>query len=628
MNENVRNRFRRYLFPLRFSMVSLFISSFLIALASMAVITYVNVAKDIHQVAYDLMEEATNKAYQKITEDITNTEVQIQFTSHLIHQGVIDIKNPSEMLHYFYSTLQMMSQILPSLQLVEWAEEDGTFYAAEKKDDGSILAQYILRKLNPPLHEYLYYDQEGHKVVKQDNSPDLSYDPRTRPWYQLALDKKEREWTPVYQSAWTKKLGATLVNAVYDDNQTLLGVLGFNFRLDYLQHFVEKIQPSQHGIVFIISDAGKVIAYPHFSEFSNKELSSIESIPNSKVIESIHLYQQHPAPRFDFSINGAHYLAVYKPLEGHVFKHQWIVGVLAPESDFVSQLRRTNLMLMLIGSIILIIGIIIVTIIISRIVKPLKMVIAETEKIQHFDLEGDPKIKSHISEIVLLTEAIKSMKNGLRQFKKYVPSTLVKQLIAAGRDVKVGGENRKLAILFSDIQNFTTISEKMQPSDLVAHLCNYFELTSAIIVQERGTIDKYIGDAIMAFWGAPLPEKDPAIHAGLAALSLKKQITIQNEQWIKENKPALVTRIGLHFSEVVVGNIGSTERLNYTAIGDGINIASRLEEINKSYGTYIMVSDIFYEMTKHYFSYRKVDDVILKGKTTSMVIYELLDTNH
>jgi adenylate cyclase len=605
-------------------MVSLFISSFLIALLSMAIITYVNVAKDIHQVAYDLMEEAANKAYQQITDDITNAEVQSQFTAHLIHQGVIDIKNPSEMLHYFYSTLQMMSQLLPSLQLIEWAEEDGTFYAAEKKDDGSILAQYILRSAITPVREYLYYDQEGHKVIKQDTSTDLSYDPRERPWYKLALEKKGIQWTQVYQSAWTQKLGATLVNPVYDDTQTLLGVLGFNFRLDYLQHFVEKIKTSEHGVVFIISDAGKVIAYPHFSEFSNKELSPIDSIPNAEVIKSIHLYQQHPAPRFDFSINSAHYLAVYKPLQGHIFKHQWIVGVLAPESDFVSQLRRTNMLLLLIGSIIMLIGIIVVTIIISRIVRPLKKVMAETEKIQQFDLEGDPEIKSHISEIVLLTEAIKSMKNGLRQFKKYVPSTLVKQLIAAGDEVKVGGEKRMLAILFSDIKNFTTISEKLEPTHLLAQLCQYFEMTSHIIQEKRGTIDKYIGDAIMAFWGAPLPENQPAVQAALAALAIVNMLEQQNKRWAAEGKPVFETRIGLHYSEAIVGNVGSTERLNYTAIGDGINVASRLENINKQYGTHIMVSDVFYEMTKQHFSYRKVDEVVLKGKTISMTIYELL----
>ena len=141
--------------------------------------------------------------------------------------------------------------------------------------------------------------------------------------------------------------------------------------------------------------------------------------------------------------------------------------------------------------------------------------------------------------------------------------------------------------MFTDIEGFTTISETVTPKELTEQLSQYFELMTRIINKHNGTIDKFIGDAVMAFWGAPLEIDNCMQKTVIAAVEIQKELTVLNAIWESENKPMLKTRIGIHHGKVLVGNIGSLSRMNYTIIGDNVNIAARLEGINKNYNTNI-----------------------------------------
>src|SRR5262249_23515961 len=155
------------------------------------------------------------------------------------------------------------------------------------------------------------------------------------------------------------------------------------------------------------------------------------------------------------------------------------------------------------------------------------------------------------------------------------------------QEARISGQRRELTILFSDIKDFTSISEALRPAEIAAQLSEYLNSVTEAIVEESGTVDKYIGDAVMAFWGAPLELKNHAAAACRAALRAQKRIKELNASWAAEGRPAFCTRIGINTGEVIVGNMGSEQRLNYTVIGDPVNLASRLEGINKNYGTRI-----------------------------------------
>ncbi len=216
------------------------------------------------------------------------------------------------------------------------------------------------------------------------------------------------------------------------------------------------------------------------------------------------------------------------------------------------------------------------------------------------------------------------MKVGLRSFRRYVPTELVRYLIKSGVEAKLGGEYQEITVLFNDIVNFTTISESMDPRKLVVHLGEYLSELSHIIGQEGGTVDKYIGDAIMAFWNAPKKVDNHTLRACTAALKCKDKLKELNVKWKKKRLPLFNSRFGINSGRVVVGNMGSDERLNYTVIGDTVNLSSRLEGMAKNYGVDILISEMTNRKIKGVLLTRMLDKIIVKGKTKGVLIYELL----
>jgi len=178
--------------------------------------------------------------------------------------------------------------------------------------------------------------------------------------------------------------------------------------------------------------------------------------------------------------------------------------------------------------------------------------------------------------------------------------------------------------MFTDVEGFTSISESMPTEALLQHISEYLDHLTTIILGQSGTVDKYIGDAIVSFWNAPLPDADHELHACRAALLCAAELKVLNAKWASEGKPPLNTRFGINTGEVSVGNMGSRERMNYTVLGDAANLASRLEGINKYYGTRIVVAEDTYEIVKDRFLMRPVDVVAVKGKVRGVRIYELV----
>ncbi|MFH0906564.1 MAG: adenylate/guanylate cyclase domain-containing protein [archaeon] len=217
-------------------------------------------------------------------------------------------------------------------------------------------------------------------------------------------------------------------------------------------------------------------------------------------------------------------------------------------------------------------------------------------------------------------------KKTVNAFSKYVSSEVVQELLKDPSKLKLGGEKKKVTLLFSDIRNFTTISEKLTPEQVISMLNIYLDKMSESIIEEKGLIDKYIGDAIMAFWGAPLPEKNHAILACNAAIKMNKHLTsVKNQLSIEMNLTDFRIGIGIHSGDAIVGNIGSSKRFDYTAIGDTVNLASRIEGLTKEYGLTILISEFTFSQLNDNFYARKIDLVSVKGRTKPIFVYELIE---
>lgn len=209
-------------------------------------------------------------------------------------------------------------------------------------------------------------------------------------------------------------------------------------------------------------------------------------------------------------------------------------------------------------------------------------------------------------------------------FKHYLSPPVIDEILRNPDRLKLGGERRDLTVFFSDVAGFTTLSEKLAPEELSELLCEYLSRMTEIVLSSQGTLDKYEGDAIMAFWGAPLLQPDHAHRACLAALECHSTLAKIREDFKKRGWPDLHARIGINTGEMVVGNMGSRERFDYTVLGDNVNLGSRLEGANKEFGTWIMISENTYRLVKNEMSVRELDMIRVKGKETPVRVYELL----
>lgn len=209
-------------------------------------------------------------------------------------------------------------------------------------------------------------------------------------------------------------------------------------------------------------------------------------------------------------------------------------------------------------------------------------------------------------------------------FQMYLSPEFVNALLKRPDLLFLGGEEKELTILFSDLEGFTSLSEGMSPSELVALLNEYLDGMTRILLSQGGTLDKYEGDAIMAFWGAPLDEPDHAGRAVKAALEMSRFSEALSETFRRKGKPSIRTRIGLNTGKVIVGNIGSESRFNYTIIGDEVNLASRLEGANKAFGTTLMISESTFSRVRDGFLGRELDILRVKGKERPVTVYEVL----
>lgn len=214
-----------------------------------------------------------------------------------------------------------------------------------------------------------------------------------------------------------------------------------------------------------------------------------------------------------------------------------------------------------------------------------------------------------------------------RLFGQYVSKDVYEQLVANPDLARLGGQRREMTVLFSDIRGFTTVSESGQPEEIVAILNEYFTRMVEIVFEHKGTLDKFVGDMVMALFGAPLDDPNHAQHAVEAALKMIRELNALNQKWAAEGRPSLDIGIGISTGPMIAGNIGSEAIMSYTVIGDSVNLGARLESLNKEYGTRIIISEATRDALPDRYLLRPLGDVVVKGKTRPVAIFEVKE-NH
>ena len=395
--------------------------------------------------------------------------------------------------------------------------------------------------------------------------------------------------------------------------------------LKELSLILNNIRITDRARLFVLDGNMNVVIDSDNIDGGTKKTVNVKEFGNTQLIKA--LEENKKTTKFDkisyFTEEGESYLSASTVMPPSS-KLDWKLVTIISTKDFLDKFKSVERASFIISIIVLLLLLTFLYFQIHKLSEPITYLSMEADKINNLELADPVHVASKIGEISDLTASMQQLKLSVSNFSKYIPKGLVKRFIDTGEQVEIGGKSTSITILFSDIANFTTISEKTPPQELIFQLSEYFESLSTVILDNKGTIDKFIGDAIMAFWGAPDNDDQQITHACRAALICQHKLRGLNKYWSAKNKPVLLTRIGIHSGTAIVGNIGSTERMNYTALGDSVNLAARLEGINKIYGTYILVSEAVLEGLSPDFVTRPVDIVAVKGKDKGVRIFELL----
>lgn len=474
-----------------------------------------------------------------------------------------------------------------------------------------------------------FFDSWGH-VVGEYVVPTLT-DYRTTSGYPEA---KDRRALAITQPQINVDTGYPIINLrvpILQDG-TFIGCAGASLTPIVLSGFLATHRASPHSTAIVADPTdGKVIAASDRQKSvrvvdGRLEVAQLDNIDDADAREAYRLQRKTKDDNFLFrSPKDGQELSASFARFPVSFGHQWEAVILTPTDDFIGELKKTNQRIVIIIVALSAAELFLIYFLSRQLSRPIESISQELKSVETLSFEQQPTSRlSTVREIAQLQSAASLLRNSLQSFCSFAPVDVVRGLVKSGIPLRLGVERRHVTILFADLENFSTHAEQLTPDALLEQMSVYFEQVTRSISDEQGTVDKFIGDGIMAFWGAPLALSDHVLRACAGALRAVRRMERVNENWRAEGRPSLRIRIGLNCAEVLVGNIGSSDRFSYTAIGDGVNVAARLEGMNKTFGTTICISDSMFNAVASEIVARPLGHVQVKGRRQDFMIYELV----
>ena len=572
------------------------------------------VSQTLAETINDQIVSAVGDELQSITTEARSAMIAMRT---LFAENVLDTRDSKKREFVFLSQLQAQ----PTISWVAFGWPDGSFYAGHKLGDSAIEMLGMAagdRKLRIDEFEYA-----GTSIqLKTSRVADSSYVVTDQDWYRGADQSNDERWSTLTTHPVGERPAAALA-APIDVDGTRVGVLAIIIELTRVSNFLSQLTVGKSAGAFILDRDGAPIAVPDpdADELNPQKLDhpllpvAVDALRSAGAAYDTTKGQ---AFRTKVTRGGLGYEAVLTPISFP----GWSLVTVIPESAFLGPVHAT-IRKLLIGLAILIVaaGALSAWFAQRLVAGPLIKVVNEIRHVERFDLDKVKRHSSRLSEIENLSGAIGDMANGLSAFRKYIPADLVRRLIGEGTGARLGGAVRPMSVMFVDMAGFTGLSERLGDR-IIPLLSRYFDCVSQQVQSHGGTIDKFIGDAVMAFWGAPSPNASHAVDCCRAALACQREMA--EAGLVDDRGEAVTIRIGINSGDMLVGNIGSEVRLNYTVIGDAVNIASRLESINKLYGSTIIIGPETRRLAGDAIVVRELDRLAVYGRSGGLQIYELL----
>jgi adenylate cyclase len=521
----------------------------------------------------------------------------------------------------------------PSLSWISLGFPDGGFFGSRKASDTEIdMIEVKWDAVTGTARQRTdYYTPEvGDIMFNNREFESSSYNAAAQPWYRRAVAENGPGWSRISNFPGNHRQAIGISTPLTVDDR-FVAVINVVIDLSRLSQFLTSLEVGKSGTVVVLDRNGNVMASPDpgaIERQQNGDMPNLRSLSQNNGLlrtvgeylsrGSVNLAAVSDTRQVEFTSleNGREYFLTFAPLSFD----DWVVATIIPAADFLATIER-NAKLLLAALVLLTLVLASLAILLAHrlIGAPLLRIVGQLKHIESFELDAITRMSSPLRELDNLSAALVQMSRGLVSFQKYIPTALVRTLVARGVEARPGGRQQVLTVLFTDIVGFTGLSERLGDA-IVPVLSDYLELASAAITTRNGTIDKFIGDAVMAFWGAPTPNDRHAVDACAAALEFRRRLSRDRT----DGAAPLHIRVGINTGRMLVGNIGSNERLSYTVIGDAVNVASRLEAVNKRYGTEILIGEDTRAAAGDAILVRRLDRVAVYGRARGLAVYELL----
>jgi adenylate cyclase len=601
---------------IRGAISSLVLASIIVSAVGVHILWW-RTARQISQALADTINEqivsAVGDELQSITSEARSTYIA---TGRLFRDGVLGPRDADKRQAVFLSQLRAQ----PTISWLAFGWPDGAFFAGHKLGDDAIEVMTMAggeQKLRVDRYDYVGIELE----LKDRRFEDTKYAVTDQEWFREVVKSDEPRWFTLTNHPNGERLAAAFAGPVIIRQQRE-GVLAIIIELTRVSLFLSQLTVGKSAGAFILDRGGGVIASPDPDANELTPLKTnhplfpmaVDAIRQSRDYDP----EKGQAYRTTVTRNGEAYEAVITPISFP----GWSLVTVVPEAEFLGPVQMT-IRKLVIGLAVLIIaaGLLSAWLAQRLIAAPLLKVVGEIKHVERFDLDKVERHPSRLAEIENLSSAIADMAQGLAAFRKYIPADLVKLLISEGTEARLGGDIRFMTVMFTDLAGFTGMSERMG-SRIIPLLSRYFDSVSMQVQAHGGTIDKFIGDAVMAFWGAPKANAAHAVDCCRAALACQRAVLDADLR--DDTGHPIKIRIGINSGDMLVGNIGSEVRLNYTVIGDAVNIASRLESTNKQYGSEIIIGPETRRLAGASILVRELDRLAVYGRAGGLQIYELL----
>ena len=572
-----------------------------------------------HALAETINEQIVSEVEKELSAITTQARASYTAIRTLFIQNVLETREADKREFVFLSQLQSQQGI----SWVAFGWPDGTFFAAHKLGDLDLEMMEIA-----PVNGAVKRRIDQYQVVVGDiqfekrRFENTEYVVTDQEWYRKSIQADEPAWFEITVNPVGIRPAIAYAGPidVYQKRQGVLAIIIENTRL---AQFLSQLSVGKTGAAFILGRDGTTIAAPDpDADEVNAQRADQLLLPVAqgamKQADSPHTSEETTVRRVRFVAGGEAYAVTLTRL---AFPG-WTLATVIPEAEFLGPIETTIRRLLVgLAILILVAGILSAWVARRIIAKPLNTVLDELKHVERFELDQVRRHPSRLVELKNLSNAIADMAGGLAAFRKYIPADLVRMLLREGIEPQPGGSVRVLTVLFADIAGFTGLSERLGDR-IIPLLSAYLDTMSREVSTHGGTIDKFIGDAVMAFWGAPEMNADHAVDACRAALA--GQAALEASPLRDDSGRSLQVRIGINSGDMLVGNIGSEVRLNYTVIGDSVNIASRLEGANKEYGTEIIIGEETRRLAGDRVQVRELDRLMVYGRVGGLTIYELL----